>query len=348
MIRDPIYYTLYYILASYDIFSPKRDAFQVVVANTPRMPPASLQISDKMSRYHPWSLKWLRLWVVTRLLRTLIYFQRFRHPFPLFKNPDVLRTEEHIPSRVKGRKIRVRCYRPAFSSADDTLPVLINFHGSGFCVDALGQDESWCATVVEETGWMVIDADYRKAPEHPFPLPLEDAQDVALHVLARGPHTTLSLSGFSSGGTLALGLAGILGADRVHSVAVFYPTTDIAVDITRPSADPLLPPALMRHFFECYVLPGTSPTDARLAPAYARAEDMPLHVWIAAGADDPLHDAAAALVRRLQREGRPGASFVSVPRVGHGFDKIIPGVAVSPEGAKVYKSAVDFLRQSVG
>ncbi|KAJ7621342.1 esterase/lipase, partial [Roridomyces roridus] len=229
------------------------------------------------------------------------------------------------------------------------LPILINFHGSGFCVPALGQDEAWCATVAEKLGWVVVDTDYRKAPENPFPLPLEDAEDVALHVLAQNPHTKIALSGFSSGGCLALGLASLLGPDHVSAAAVFYPPMDIAKDITRPSTDPLLPPALMRHFFACYVVPGTvSHSDARLAPAYAQAGSFPERVWVTMGEDDPLCQSAERFMERLKQERRgKEVKFVGVSGVGHGFDKMNPGMEVSEQGKKVYADAIEFLRRSV-
>lgn len=56
---------------------------------------------------------------------------------------------------------------------------------------------------------IVIDADYAKAPELPFPSSHQDAQDVILWVLKQSfaNRSAITLSGLSAGGTLALSMA---------------------------------------------------------------------------------------------------------------------------------------------
>ncbi|KAJ7695106.1 Alpha/Beta hydrolase protein [Mycena rosella] len=264
-------------------------------------------------------------------------------------NSHVLRAEGSIPFRDKGRAIRVRWYRPNSVPPDEPLPVLINFHGSGFILPFFGQDEEWCATVAERVGCLVVDADYRKAPEHPYPLGSEDAEDVALHIFAQNSARArpVCFSGCSAGGNLALSLTALLGPERISAVVAFYPSIDIFTDIAAvppsihmKSGVPLLH-ALMRHFIRCYVLPGTARTDLRLSPTFAWTEDMPPHVFVATGTADPLYAAAERFMSRLNREGHLDAVFSSVEDAGHGF------VMNSTPGKEAFSDAINFLRKSV-
>lgn len=81
-----------------------------------------------------------------------------------------------IPSRDAGRNIVADLYLPPTSAAScppadqAPLPVLVNWHGSGFCLTGLlGSNVLFAARVAHELQINVLDVDYRKAPEHPFP-----------------------------------------------------------------------------------------------------------------------------------------------------------------------------------
>lgn len=92
------------------------------------------------------------------------------------------------------------------------FPVIINFHGGGFTLGTATDDARWCGTVVDECHAVVISVDYRKAPEHPFPTPVEDGVDAVVWVhnhaeeLGVDP-SKIVLSGFSSGGNMCVTVA---------------------------------------------------------------------------------------------------------------------------------------------
>ena len=81
----------------------------------------------------------------------------------------------HEPSswRAAGRK------RPA------PVPVHINFHGSGFVLPLLGADAELCQLVADSLDCIVIDGDYAKAPEFPFPNGLNDVLDIVSWVISQ-------------------------------------------------------------------------------------------------------------------------------------------------------------------
>ena len=71
-----------------------------------------------------------------------------------------------------GRHDR-RTALPAVRSAHYP-PLIVHFHGGGFVFCNLDTHEPLCRTLAARSGCAVVSVDYRLAPEHPFPIPLED------------------------------------------------------------------------------------------------------------------------------------------------------------------------------
>src|SRR6266508_266515 len=91
--------------------------------------------------------------------------------------------------------------------APDVPLGLLYLHGGGYVLgSAYGyRPLAGALAAAAQTGTLV--ADYRLAPEHPFPAALEDALRAYLWILDRGtPPGQLALAGDSSGGGLAMSL----------------------------------------------------------------------------------------------------------------------------------------------
>lgn len=87
-------------------------------------------------------------------------------------------------------------------------PVVVNFHGGGFCLGHATDDRYWARVVVERTDAVFVSVNYRRAPEHPFPTPVDDAVDSLLYLARNADMLGLdtrrtALSGFSAGANLA-------------------------------------------------------------------------------------------------------------------------------------------------
>ena len=67
--------------------------------------------------------------------------------------------------------VPARVYRP---SADTDLPVVVYFHGGGWTIGSVDQFDLITRQIANATGAVVVSVDYRLAPEHPFPAPLDD------------------------------------------------------------------------------------------------------------------------------------------------------------------------------
>src|SRR5947209_18655721 len=79
-----------------------------------------------------------------------------------------------------GTALPLRVYRP--KGATGPLPVVLNFHGGGWVSGDVHQSEWWASTLAVRAGVAVVSVEYRLAPEHPFPTPVEDCYDATAWV----------------------------------------------------------------------------------------------------------------------------------------------------------------------
>ena len=136
----------------------------------------------------------------------------------------------HLSSRGKYR-IPLYVFIPSTCGNLSSLPVLLDFHGGGFVFGSCQEQASFCAKMSRELNAISISVDYRLAPAAKFPAAIEDAEDVLNAILnplkpgydeLRGginqflqqssrsevelDLSRIAVSGFSSGGNLALNL----------------------------------------------------------------------------------------------------------------------------------------------
>jgi acetyl esterase len=100
------------------------------------------------------------------------------------------------------RVIRVRRY----TTTAGPSAVVLYFHGGGFVFGGLDSHDDVCAELCGRTGFDVISADYRLAPEHRHPAQLDDALAVFERISGE-TERPLVLCGESAGGNLAAALA---------------------------------------------------------------------------------------------------------------------------------------------
>ncbi|GAC75276.1 arylacetamide deacetylase [Moesziomyces antarcticus T-34] len=314
-------------------------------------------------RLHDWSLRYLRLKIMVLVLRSLNSLRplvhRNRPPLPHAFERHVV----DIPSRDQNRTIRAHIYRskrvaPSSDGVAAPLPVHITWHGSGFVLPNLGDDYAFIAHVLEQLGpdRTLIDADYRKAPEHPFPAASHDAQDLVNYVLAQpqvyDPHR-ITLGGFSAGGNLSLVVASQLGPTRIAGVAALYPAVDFTVrpgartapSKQRPDSGFALPNWMSNMFLDSYFVRDQDKSHPLCSVYFQDANRFP-PVLLACGQGDTLHYASEKLVRKLTDAGRKDARFISVDNEGHGFDKLPRGPTSLQRRDHVYSEFANFIRNT--
>lgn len=184
-------------------------------------------------------------------------------------------------------------------------PVLLYFHGGGYCIGAPVTHRPLCAELAWRGRHTVYSVDYRLAPEHPFPAALDDAE-AAFRGLIRLGHSAedIVLVGDSAGGGLALALATALqerGEALPAALVLLSPWLDLSCsgDSQRERADrdPILSPATLRRWARRYL--GRHAADhPACSPLFAALEGLP-PVLIHVGADEILLDDSRRLHARL-------------------------------------------------
>jgi len=125
------------------------------------------------------------------------------------------------------------------------FPAVINFHGGGFVLGDASDDRYWARVAMERTNAIFVSVNYRRAPEHPFPVPVDDCAESILYV---AEHATglnidpenIALSGFSAGANLAfaapLRIQYHYGIEVIHGIRPSSPTRTTASE-TDPYSD---------------------------------------------------------------------------------------------------------------
>lgn len=181
---------------------------------------------------------------------------------------------------------------------------LLYLHGGAYCVGSPATHRALTARLAQGTGVPVFAADYRLAPEHPFPAALDDALAAYRALRQRGP---VVVAGDSAGGGLALSLALALreaGEEQPAGLLLLSPWADMAPDTLppEPPGEAMLSAAWAQTCASHYL--GTPP-GLRVwvtSPLKADLRDLP-PVLIQAGTDEMLHGQALALHQALQSAG---------------------------------------------
>ena len=214
-------------------------------------------------------------------------------------------------------------------------------HGGGFAFCSNATHERCMRVLARATGRAVVGADYRLAPEHPYPAGLDDVVAVwralsraaADYGVAPGP---MVIAGDSAGANLALAAVlreGAAGGVLPAGCLLFYGA--YAADFDTPSYRDFaegfgLTTAAMRRYWDWYLGDRDQRTDPFAAPLFASdamlAALPPL--YLLAAEVDPLASDTHALKGRLDGLGRNDAMRVE-PGVVHGFLQMTPRLAAA-------------------
>jgi len=129
-------------------------------------------------------------------------------------------------------EVTVRLYRP--DAVTHPSPAFYWIHGGGMIAGNIDGSDAYCANIADKLGILVASVEYRLAPEHPYPAPLEDCY-AGLRWLASNAEALgidpdrIAIGGGSAGAGLAAGLA-LLARDRGGPGIVYqhliYPMLD--------------------------------------------------------------------------------------------------------------------------
>ncbi|OKI43507.1 hypothetical protein A6A29_07465 [Streptomyces sp. TSRI0281] len=139
-----------------------------------------------------------------------------------------------VPGPAGGPDVAVRVYRPAGTKGTGLLPGILYIHGGGMITGSVRTDHRQVLPLVEALDSVVVSVEYRLAPEHPDPAPVEDCYAALLWMSGEAAALgidpgRLALFGGSAGGGLAAGVS-LLARDRGTPPLAFqmlpYPMLD--------------------------------------------------------------------------------------------------------------------------
>lgn len=244
----------------------------------------------------------------------------------------VVTSDHYVPGPDGGPEVMMRIYQP--EEGPDTLPALLWIHGGGYVLGTVQMDDIMAKNMVLAVNCVVASVEYRLAPEHPFPAPLDDCYSALkwlTHSADRiGINTArIAIGGASAGGGLAAGLS-LLARDRAEVDICYqlliYPMIDDTNVEPAGSDESDAPPvwtwAENLVGWRSYL--AQTPGSEGISPyaAATRAEDVSglPPTYIGVGTTDLFRDENIAFAQRLMQAGVQTELHVYADGF-HGFDR---------------------------
>jgi acetyl esterase/lipase len=223
---------------------------------------------------------------------------------------------------------------------------VLYLHGGAYCLGSPTTHRSITSHLARRAAASVFAADYRLAPEHPFPAALEDAVAAYRGLLVQGCSPALmALAGDSAGGGLALALAlrlRQLGEPLPAVLVLLSPW----VDLGRPDRGPVPGGEVMVSLpwiEECarLYLGGTDPAEPLASPIHGDLRGLP-PVMLQVGTDEILLQDSQRLHAALVQAG-VAVELQQYPRRWHVFQA---NAGVLADADRALERAARFLRRA--
>jgi acetyl esterase len=225
--------------------------------------------------------------------------------------PAIPHIEERSIDAVSG-KIRVRLYDPGTPTP---APAVVFLHGGGWMTCDIDIYDGTARQLAKRSGLRLVSVNYALAPEHPFPIPLDDCVAAVRWVLADGAKefgidpARVAIAGDSSGGNLALASCLKLrqsGPIPLRGAALIYGCysgdTDTLSSRAYGGGAYLISKPEMEWYWENYVQTDEACNDPLAVPLLADLKGLP-PLYIAAAECDVLRDDSEQLAARAKRAG---------------------------------------------
>lgn len=242
--------------------------------------------------------------------------------------------------------VRARVFTPA---GEGPFPVVISFHGGGFWIGGgpVGMDsaDGACRLMCLRLGAVVVHVDYRQAPEHRFPTPLEDCYAATRWVVDHAGELQvdidrLALCGPSAGANLAAAVGLLLrdrGGARPRLLVLMVPAADATLSspsIEENGRDYDISSEMVAGIWTLYLGPAGDPREPLASLLHHPDLSGLPATHVVVGEFDPLRDDGLRLAERLEKSGVD----VTVSRFPMGH-----GVATQDVGERYLRDVLDRL-----
>lgn len=231
---------------------------------------------------------------------------------PLLGDGPAMFHQERLTIPVDGGTVPLDLFMPSERPAG----LIVYFHGGGWVVGSASEFEPLARSLAVSTSCAVAMVGYRKAPEYPYPVPVEDAWAGLRYCAAHleklaGGRVPLLVGGDSAGANLAIVTtlrARDSGAPNVDGQVLAYPVTDCDFDrpsYVNPANQLMLNRDTMRWYWDHYLPDRSRRTDPEASPLRTTDfQGLPPAVIITAE-HDVLLDEGEAFVQALRDSGVP-------------------------------------------
>jgi acetyl esterase len=250
-------------------------------------------------------------------------------------------------------QLDARLYTP--SGATGAEPLLVYYHQGGCVLGGIWMADTWCSILAEEARAVVLNVDYRHAPEHKFPAAVDDAiasfqwaVDNAKAVGADGKR--IGVGGDSAGGYLSAVVCVArkqAGLPQPHLQLLIYPCTDWTsvggTMKTMAGAYPLSAP-VMEWFAGHYLSSDDERKDWRVSPALVADKAGLAQALVFTAAFDPLTTQASNYADMLKEAGVK-TTYRTYRTLSHSFTAMS---GVVPMARKALREIAADVKQAFG
>lgn len=228
-------------------------------------------------------------------------------------------TSDVTVDEFKVKNIACEWVRPDF--AHNPQYVILYAHGGGYTCGGLGYARILAAKLAVATGFSVVSFEYRLAPEHKYPAPLEDGMKIWNYLMDKGYNSDkVLLAGDSAGGNLVLCMTMKLIKEELLSpkgLILFSPWTDMTATAKSyekyKEKDPILTKEYIEGVRDAFIGEDADYADSKYSPLYGDFTSFP-PTLIMVGKNELLLDDSVQLQKKIKNAG--GEAIIDIEKDG--------------------------------
>lgn len=255
-------------------------------------------------------------------------------------------TSDVTVDEFKVKNIACEWVRPDF--AHNPQYVILYAHGGGYTCGGLGYARILAAKLAVATGFSVVSFEYRLAPEHKYPAPLEDGMKIWNYLMDKGysPDKVL-LAGDSAGGNLVLCMTMKLIREELLSpkgLILFSPWTDMTATAKSyekyKEKDPILTKEYIEGVRDAFIGEDADYADSKYSPLYGDFTSFP-PTLIMVGRNELLLDDSVQLQKKIKNAG--GEAIIDIEKDGWHVYQQMP----LPIATRAMKRVADYVSKII-
>ncbi|MHA1670274.1 MAG: alpha/beta hydrolase [Promethearchaeota archaeon] len=255
-------------------------------------------------------------------------------------------SEDKIISGYRS-DVRIRIYKP---EENIKRSLMVFFHGGGWIGGTIEAVEDYCKGVCDQADCVVVSVEYHLAPEHPYPVGLEDSYLAVKWAVENKSELNIDenkiiVSGDSAGGNFSAVLTFMVKERKEFKIAkqiLIYPATifDAKDD---PNNNPPVSAAMKkvtRIMISFYLKGKADSSDPYISPALAKNFNNLPDALIAVGDQDMLYKSSLDYAKILDKAGNK-VKFILYKNANHAF---IDDTGNSDQADDLVREAAEFIQ----